>query len=289
MTTISESIAKFDICFSTDEACYSFFYNIKWPEGFRCPRCNHHSAYRIASRLSDLYQCYSCRHQTTLTAGTLMDKSRTPLRKWLLVLFLISLHQIQISAVQVALALHITYKTAWSMLHKIRQFISRADEHEKLSGVIKAAVELYAKKQYSPNHDSPKECSIVIACSSSFCSASHFKFKVISSANLNERRLLRSGVEDFARNYVTGTYMNDIIIHPLYRMADSRFLRRQYKRSIIKLNACFKGIGAIHLQSYLDYICFFLNHPNLDHYSLLQKLTSSCLGRPLSKNDLLPY
>ncbi|MGG4141647.1 hypothetical protein ABEW34_00825 [Paenibacillus algorifonticola] len=216
-----------------------------------------------------------------------MNKSRTPLRKWLLVLFLISQHQIQINAVQVAIALHVTYKTAWGMLHKIRQFISQADEHEKLSGVIKAAVELYARKQHSSNHDSPKECSIVIACSASFCSTSHFKFKVIPSAHLNERCLLRSGVAAFARNYVSKSYINEIIIQPLYRMADSRFLRQQYKRSIIKLNACFKGIGAIHLQSYLNYLCFFLNHPNLDPHSLLQELTSLCLGRPFSKKNLL--
>lgn len=287
MPAISESIAKFDSCFSNSEACYSFLYSIKWPEGFRCPRCNHDAAYRITSRFSDLYQCYSCRHQTTLTAGTLMNKSRTPLRKWLLVLFLISQHQIQINAVQVAIALHVTYKTAWGMLHKIRQFISQADEHEKLSGVIKAAVELYARKQHSSNHDSPKECSIVIACSASFCSTSHFKFKVIPSAHLNERCLLRSGVAAFARNYVSKSYINEIIIQPLYRMADSRFLRQQYKRSIIKLNACFKGIGAIHLQSYLNYLCFFLNHPNLDPHSLLQELTSLCLGRPFSKKNLL--
>ncbi|WP_338555184.1 IS1595 family transposase [Paenibacillus sp. KS-LC4] len=288
MQAISDSIAKFDSCFSTDEACYSFLYKIKWPAGFRCPRCNHHSAYRIASRCSILYQCYSCRHQTTLTAGTLMDKSRTPIRKWLLVMFLISLHEIQINAAQVALALQITYKTAWSILYKIRQLISHADENEKLSGVIKAAVELYAKKQHSPNYDSSKESSIVIACSSSFCSASHFKFKVIPSAHLSERRLLRSGIMNFTRNYVTHSCTNDIIIHPLYCMADTRFLRKQYKHSIIKLKACFKGVSILHLQSYLDYICFFLNNAILGQHSLLLKLTSLCFNGPILKSTLLP-
>src|SRR5690554_457477 len=74
--------------FDSEESAVSFLFCAKWPNGFRCPRCNHQEAYVITTRKQPLYECHSCRHQTSLTAGTVMENSRTSMFKWLAAFFL---------------------------------------------------------------------------------------------------------------------------------------------------------------------------------------------------------
>ena len=67
-------------CFATEEACHAYLEQLRWPDGFVCPKCgNAGPAYR-ASRTR--LMCKDCRHQSTVTAGTIFDKTRTPLRVW---------------------------------------------------------------------------------------------------------------------------------------------------------------------------------------------------------------
>ena len=75
--------------FTTDEACLEYLYEKRWPNGFACPKCGViDEPFNISSR--KLYQCKHCNRQTSVTAGTIMDKTRTPLRKWFLAIYLMS-------------------------------------------------------------------------------------------------------------------------------------------------------------------------------------------------------
>jgi len=75
--------------FSTEEACRKYLYAKRWADGFVCPKCGvKEEPFQIASRHK--YQCKHCNHQTSVTAGTVMDKSRTPLTKWFLAIYLMS-------------------------------------------------------------------------------------------------------------------------------------------------------------------------------------------------------
>lgn len=73
-------LVTFQQRFATEEACRDRLFKLRWPEGFRCPRCGCDTAYFLEKRM--LYQCTSCKHQTSLTAGTVMHKTKTPLVKW---------------------------------------------------------------------------------------------------------------------------------------------------------------------------------------------------------------
>jgi transcription elongation factor Elf1 len=73
------SIEAFGRRFDTDEACARKLYRIKWPEGYLCPVCRHREASVIRTRRLPLYECKRCHHQTSLTVGTVMEKSKTPL------------------------------------------------------------------------------------------------------------------------------------------------------------------------------------------------------------------
>ncbi|WII38127.1 IS1595 family transposase [Paenibacillus thiaminolyticus] len=141
----------------------SFLFHMKWPSGFVCPRCHHGEAYVIKTRRLPLYDCRACRHQTSLIAGTIMEGSRTALWKWLTAIWLVSRTDLSFNAVQLRSLIQVTYKTAWSMLHKIRTAISRADTAQALEGEVHGIVAFYGRPFYSPILLHERESPIIVA------------------------------------------------------------------------------------------------------------------------------
>src|SRR5205085_6817708 len=128
------SVFEFQRRFSTEEACERFLVEWRWPHGFVCPRCQGRKAFRLRNR--PLYQCASCRHQTSVTAGTVFHKSKLPLRMWFWAIFLVARHKKGISALQLQADLALgSYRTAWLLLHKIRRSFSE-NEAFPLRGLV---------------------------------------------------------------------------------------------------------------------------------------------------------
>jgi len=143
---------------------YSFFFQRRWPNGFQCPRCSHHQCYTITTRRLPLYQCRLCKHQTTLTAGTVMDRSRTPLDKWAAAIELLA-STAGVNAVQLASGIGVSHKTAWNMLRKLRQAISELDGSRKLQGTVRAGVRHLGRYLFFPHIRYRKEHVILISAS----------------------------------------------------------------------------------------------------------------------------
>ena len=119
--------------FSTEAKCREYMANLRWAGGFVCPKCG----CRHACLLSNgRYQCADSRRQTSVTAGTVLHKSHMPLTQWFLAFYFVSQDKRGISAVQLAAMLGTTYKTAWSMLRRIRIAMGQQDETHQLCGVI---------------------------------------------------------------------------------------------------------------------------------------------------------
>ena len=76
------TLIEFQEMFPDEEACWAHLRAVRWPEGFECPACQHHESSWLARRR--LEQCRGCRRQTSVTAGTIFHRTRTPLRKWFL-------------------------------------------------------------------------------------------------------------------------------------------------------------------------------------------------------------
>jgi transposase-like protein len=93
---------------------------LRWPDGAECPHCGLINATAVSGGREGLYQCNSCREQFTVTVGTLFEKSKIPLNKWLLANHLLCASKKGMSAAQIARMLGVTYKTAWFMMHRIR-------------------------------------------------------------------------------------------------------------------------------------------------------------------------
>ena len=92
----------------------------RWPDGFVCPRCGHRRAYTVAKRRH--WQCVSCRHQASLTSGTILHRTKTALTAWFWAAYLMTTDKRGISALLLQRQLGLKrYETAWMMLHKLRR------------------------------------------------------------------------------------------------------------------------------------------------------------------------
>ena len=119
--------------FSSEAQCQEYLSSQRWQTGYVCPKCGCGHGYRLTN---GRYQCAQCRHQTSVTAGTVLHKTHMPLTQWFLAFYFVSQDKRGISAVQLAAMLGTTYKTAWSMLRRIRIAMGQRDESHQLCGVI---------------------------------------------------------------------------------------------------------------------------------------------------------
>lgn len=119
--------------FPDDDACVAFLAKLRWPEGFICPACKQASIPWNANR--DRLICPICRHQTSVTAGTIFDKTRTPLKTWFEAAWHVSTAKSGMSAKTLERTIGTSYKVAWMMLHRFRVAMVN-NERNQLSGIV---------------------------------------------------------------------------------------------------------------------------------------------------------
>lgn len=133
--------------FATEEAAREYFESIRWPTGPACPHCGNCDQGRIyaltpnsdAKIRPGLYKCAECRDTFTVTVGTVMEKSKIPLNKWLIAFYMMCASKTQISALQLQRQLEIgSYRSAWFMCHRIRFALQDVLPLEQLDGIIEA-------------------------------------------------------------------------------------------------------------------------------------------------------
>jgi len=124
---------EFVSMFPNDESCTAFLVKLRWKDGFVCPKCKTPSTpwQQTHGRLV----CPYCRHQTTVTTGTIFDKTRTPLTTWLEAAWHITTAKNGMSAKTIEQTLGISYRVAWTMLQRFRVAMVRT-EREMLSGTV---------------------------------------------------------------------------------------------------------------------------------------------------------
>ncbi len=116
--------------FQNADAAREHLEGIHWPDGPVCPHCtsgDDQKRLKGKSHRAGLVQCNGCRKQYTVTVGTLFERSKVPLNKWLLATHLMCSSKKGISAHQLHRMLGVTYKTAWFMAHRIREAMVPGD------------------------------------------------------------------------------------------------------------------------------------------------------------------
>lgn len=119
--------------FSAEEACRDYLASLRWPDGFVCPRCAHQKAWPKGTAL---LECTACGHQASVTAGTIFERTRTPLPVWFRAIWWVVTQKNGASALGLQRVLGIgSYETAWTWLHKIRRAMVRPGR-DRLSGRV---------------------------------------------------------------------------------------------------------------------------------------------------------
>ena len=130
------SMAQFLARYGTEAKCYRALYTARWPLGFRCPCCNGRARSRFRREGRVYYQCRACRHQTTLTSGTLFEASKVPLTTWFLAMHLLTASKTNLSALELKRHLGVCYRTAWRMKQKIMEAMTEREEGRQLAGFV---------------------------------------------------------------------------------------------------------------------------------------------------------
>ena len=130
------SLPEFMQRYGTETQCEAALEKMRWPKGFRCPRCSHSEYTLVHQGNQRLRQCRACRHQTSLRVGTLFQASKLPLTVWFLAFYLITQAKNGVSALELMRSLGVSYRTAWRLKHKILHAMAHREETRVLSGRV---------------------------------------------------------------------------------------------------------------------------------------------------------
>ena len=118
-TTQAHAFHEIQKLFSNDEVCRNHLFHLRWPAGYVCSVCGSHRYDALKKR--QILQCRNCKHQTSLIAGTLMHRTRTPLRYWFWGIYYVAACNGETTAQQLAEKIGLNYYTARRMLGKIHE------------------------------------------------------------------------------------------------------------------------------------------------------------------------
>jgi transposase-like protein len=129
-------LLEFAARFGTEERCIEHLAALRWPGGFVCAGCGERQAWRLKAR-ARVYECTACHRQESVTAGTVLHRTRTDLSKWFVAAYLMGRDKRGVSAKFLQRELAVAYQTAWTMAHKLRHGLSE-DSGRPLRGFLEA-------------------------------------------------------------------------------------------------------------------------------------------------------
>ena len=133
MEEYPRTVAELECSFGTEAACREYLHRLRFPEGFRCPRCQGRTAWTTQR---NLLVCAACQYQLSLTAGTIFQDTRKPLTMWFRAIWWVTAQKNGASALGLQQVLGLgSYATAWTWLHKLRRAMVRPNR-EQLHGRV---------------------------------------------------------------------------------------------------------------------------------------------------------
>lgn len=281
------SLIQFQREFSTEEACADYLMSKRWKNGFSCPKCSHQEYYRIKSR--KLYECRACRCQTSVTAGTLLHKTKQPLTVWFWAIYLVAHDKRGKSALSLSQVLDIHYLTARNMLRKIRSAMKDRDSGYLLSGVVEMDDAYFGAPRKGKDGRGTDKAKAVIALSKDENNHPAFlRIEVINKVTIKEiERVARACIKPGSKIVSDGHSS----YKPLADMGythDGRAYYKEDKEEFLKMlhniignakayiHGTYHGLGSKYLQSYFDEFCYRFNrrfNPN----EIFDRLLNACV------------
>jgi hypothetical protein len=123
---LQEFISKY----GSEEKCYQALFIWRWPNGFRCPECDHDRYCTLKSR--KLMQCNMCRSQISVTARTIFESTKLPLTTWFLGFYFVTQSKVSISVLSLKRTLGVSYNTTFLIKHKIQEVMKERDDSKPI-------------------------------------------------------------------------------------------------------------------------------------------------------------
>ncbi len=141
--------------FSSDASCRKHLEDLRWPDGVACPRCGSTIVTPIKQR--GQWDCQGCDYHFSVKSGTVMHDSHLSLRKWFAATYLMCESKKGMSALQLKRTLHVAYRTAWYLCHRIREAMGNDQlEGPTLLGVVEVDETLVGGKRRGVGRGSRK-------------------------------------------------------------------------------------------------------------------------------------
>jgi len=293
MAVVYECITLLDFQerFRTEADCLDQIVKMRWPRGFVCPACGHDDGYQLSTRRA--IQCTICRCQTSITAGTIFQKTKVPLRYWFWMIYLVAEDKGGASASRVARQLGMHYDTVWHILHKIRMAMENRDERYTLAGFIELDEAFFGRAETAKKPekaDNQAEVIVMIEVNE-HGHPEHLSMKVVDTTT-------RDSIRDFAGpkvepnqafktdgsqyHYVLrsmGHYLKAKVIPAWEQHIELPWVHKAISLAKRFILGTYHGVSAVHLQRYLDEFCYRFNRRHRPG-EIVSRLLNACLLCP---------
>ncbi len=170
--------------FKTEEDCANYISKIRWQDGFKCSKCFSTKAWRTSK---GLMHCYDCGHQTSVTAGTLFQGTRKPLRLWFSVIWWVVSQKNGSSALNLKNTMSFkSYETAWTWLQKLRRIMIRPGRELLYGNVEVDETYLGGEEAGVIGREIGKKILIVVAVEENNGKIGRVRFRCIKNASSKE-------------------------------------------------------------------------------------------------------
>jgi transposase-like protein/ribosomal protein L37AE/L43A len=275
------TLGEFDARFGTEQACRAFLVQARWPEGFRCPRCGAATAWPVRTVL---WQCAGCGRQTSVTAGTIFQDTRTPLSTWLRAMWCVTSTKTGTSALALQQVLGLgSYQTAWAWLHKLRRAMVRPGR-DRLSRRVEVDESFIGGLGGARGRSTAKKALIVVAAEEVGHGIGRIRMRRIPDASAESlQTFIADAIEPGSRVHTDGWHGYDWVtrngdrhrvtfLRGEHELASELLPRVHRVVSLLKrwlLGTHQGAVSPAHLDYYLDEFTFRFNRRTSRHRGTL--------------------
>ena len=275
------TLAEFEARFATEAACRAYLVHLRWPDGFRCPRCGGTTAWPVRTVL---WQCAACGRQTSVTAGTIFQDTRTPLTRWFRAMWWVTNSKTGTSALTLQRLLGLgSYQTAWTWQHKLRRAMVRPGR-DRLSGHVEVDESFVGGLGGAEGRSTETKALIVVAAEEVGPGIGRIRMRRIPNASAASLgAFVREAIEPGSEVHTDGWHGYDRLKAGGYRhrvtylRGDAELAMEQLPRvhrvvSLLKrwlLGTHQGAVSSAHLDYYLDEFTFRFNRRRARHRGML--------------------